>query len=123
SGKGKEASRSFWLGKNLQEQGSRSFVRSLGEKGTGLFLDSRVLFDFLGKWPSRKDRFSSDLLDPGRIELNYLKDLTRAARDYPKPVVLGGHSMISGSLYLLADVAWEIAEPESVNVRPETFSL
>lgn len=123
NGDGKKATRSFWLGKILQEHGPETLIRSLGEKGTGLFIDSRVLFDFLGKWPSRRDRFSSDLLDPSGIEVEYLRDLTRAACDYPKPVILGGHSMISGSLYLLTDTAWEITKPESVNIRPEAFSL
>lgn len=123
NGDRKKVTRSYWLGKILQERGPETLISSLGEKGTGLFIDSRVLFDFLGKWPSRKDRFSSDLLDPSGIEVEYLRDLTRAAGDYPKPVILGGHSMISGSLYLLTDAAWEITEPESVNIRPEAFSL
>ncbi len=114
---------SLWLGKSLQNQGPDNLIRSLGEKGTGLFLDTRVLFDFLGEWPSRKDRFSSDLLRPGKISVDYLRNLTRAARDYPKPVVLGGHSMISGSLYLLTDVAWELNESKSVNIQLNTFSV
>lgn len=114
---------SLWLGKSLQELGPDSLIQFLGEKGTGLFLDTRVLFDFLGEWPSRKDRFSSDLLRPSEISVDYLRNLTRAARDYPKPVVLGGHSMISGSLYLLTDVAWELNEPKSVNIRPNSFKV
>ncbi|MCF7890637.1 hypothetical protein K9M78_05395 [Candidatus Bipolaricaulota bacterium] len=122
-GNGKRGPESFWLGKSLQDLGPENFIRSVGEKGTGFFLDSRVLFDFLGEWPSRKDRFSSDLLEPNDVEPDYLRDLTRAAREYPKPVVLGGHSMISGSLYLMTDVAWKLTEPESVNIQLKTFEL
>lgn len=122
-GDGKRGSGTLWLGKTLQDLGPEQFIRSFGEKGSGFFLDTRVLFDFVGDWPSRKDRFSSDLLNSSDIEVDYLRDLTRAAREYPKPVVLGGHSMVSGALYLLTDVAWRLTEPESVNIRPEKFKL
>lgn len=122
-GNGNRDSGSLWLGKTLQDLGPERFIRCFGEKGSGLFLDTRVLFDFMGDWPSRKDRFSSDMLNPSEIEENYLRVLTKAACEYSKPVVFGGHSMVSGSLYLLTDAAWRLTEPESVNIRPETFKL
>ncbi|MCF7876198.1 hypothetical protein K9M06_03995 [Candidatus Bipolaricaulota bacterium] len=113
---------SYILGKLFEKNDPRSFIETLLDKGTSLFLDTRVLFDFFGNWPCRKDRFSSDLLKPEAIDTSYLKKLTRAAIEASKPVVLGGHSMISGSLYLLADVAWNLVEPKSVNIRPKTMT-
>ncbi|MFB6291547.1 MAG: hypothetical protein ABEJ25_07485 [Candidatus Bipolaricaulia bacterium] len=120
---GEDVSRSLWLGRALQDKGPEMFIQSVAEKGTGLFLDTRVLFDYRGGWPSRKDRFSSDLLNPEDIGLDFLRNLTSSAKEYPDPVVFGGHSMISGSLYLMTDVAWEITDPKSVNIKPETLAL
>ncbi|MBS3788057.1 hypothetical protein KGY79_07685 [Candidatus Bipolaricaulota bacterium] len=115
--------KSLWLGKTLNDRGPKEFIQAFGKKGSGFFLDTRVLFEFTGEWPSRQDRFFSDLLNPSLIEVDYLRELTRAAIEYSKPVVLGGHSMISGSLYLLTDIAWEMSSPKSANIRPETFKL
>jgi hypothetical protein len=112
-----------WLGSLFDKLAPEEFVKFFTDNGTGFFLDTRVLFDYLGNWPSRRDRFSSDLLDFESIEVDYLKRLTRVAREFPKPVVLGGHSMVSGSLYLLSEAAWQMTEPKSVNVQPSTFRL
>jgi hypothetical protein len=112
------------LGGNLLEsQGPESFIESLTGQGTGLFLDTRVLFDYRGQWPSRLERFSSDLLEPEKIDTRYLRKLTEAALNSEKPVVLGGHSIISGALYLLSDVAWEFSRPKSINVRPRNYKI
>jgi len=112
-----------WLGSLFDKLGPENLVKFFTANGTGFFLDTRVLFDYMGDWPKRKDRFSSDLLDFESIDVDYLKRLTRVAREFPKPVVLGGHSMISGSLYLLSEAAWQRIEPKSVNVQPRTFRL
>ena len=122
-GRATGGNRSYLTGKLFEEYGPEGFLQVLLDKGTGLFLDTRVLFDFLGEWPSRKDRFASDLLQPEGVATGYLNKLTRAAAAAEKPVVLGGHSTISGALYLLADSAWNLVEPKSVNIRPKTFTL
>lgn len=112
------------LGGNLLESlGPENFIERLTDQGTGLFLDTRVLFDYRGQWPSRLERFSSDLLEPEKIDTRYLRKLTEAALNSEKPVVLGGHSIISGTLYLLSDVAWEFSRPKSTNVRPRNYKL
>lgn len=111
------------IGSLFEEKGPGGLINYLTPQGTGLFLDTRVLFDYLGEWPSRADRFSSDLLNPEGIATPYLKELTRAALESKKPVILGGHSMVSGSLYLFSDVSWRVTEPKSANIRPETYRL
>ncbi len=121
--KKKRGRKGYWLGKWLEELGPDGFIEWLSKKGTGIFLDTRVLFDYKGKWPSRKDRFSSDLLNFRAVDVDYLRNLTFSARNSPKPVVLGGHSMISGSLYLLSEVAWKLTESKSANIKPRTFEL
>lgn len=110
-------------GSLLERGGPEELIELLTDQGTGLFLDTRVLFDYMGKWPSPEDRFSSDLMEPTKIDTPYLKRLTRVALESDTPVVLGGHSILSGSLYLLTDLSWKLSEPKSVNVRPKIFEL
>ncbi len=107
----------------LRDLGPEGLIARLTDQGTGLFLDTRVLFDYLGQWPSRPERFSSDLLEPEEIKTTYLRKLTEAARESDKPVVLGGHSIVSGALYLLSKEAWNLSAPKSTNVRPINYKL
>jgi len=107
----------------LKYLGPEGLIARLTDQGTGLFLDTRVLFDYLGQWPTRPERFSSDLLEPEEIKTTYLRKLTEAARDSDKPVVLGGHSIVSGALYLLSKEAWDLSTAKSTNVRPINYKL
>lgn len=111
------------IGSLFEDKGPEEFIKHLTAGGTGLFLDTRVLMDYFGEWPSRADRFSSDLLEPQGVDTPYLKELTEAALRANKPVVLGGHSMVSGALYLFSEASWRRTEPESVNIRPETYKI
>ena len=51
-------------------------------------------------WPAPEDRFASDLLLPDRVADPWLRALTRAAREAPIPIVLGGHTLIGPGLPL-----------------------
>ena len=70
------------------------------------FLDSRVIMAHQGPLPKAADRFWSDLYRPQEIEDPFLRELTQEAMEAPLPVVLGGHSLISGGMYGLVDTAW-----------------
>ena len=120
---GKEGSIPLLGGHLLRTLGPKGLIERLTNQGTGLFLDTRVLFDYQGQWPSRPERFSSDLLEPDGIKTTYLRKLTEAARDSDKPVVLGGHSILSGTLYLLSKEAWNLSAPKSTNVRPRNYKF
>jgi hypothetical protein len=69
-------------------------------------IDTRVLLAHAGARPSRADRFASDLGRWQDIQDGYLRELTLAAAEAPVPVVLGGHSLLSGGLMLLTQAAW-----------------
>ena len=94
------------LGFLLEEVGVRRFVGRLCELGDAVVLDTRVLEAHLGIQPSREDRFRSDLLQPAGIADEFLRKLTEAVLDAPRPILLGGHSLVSGGLMLLNDIAW-----------------
>jgi len=94
------------LGHHYQQVGPRRFFETLAELGQAVFLDSRVIFAHLGVWPPARDRYNSDLRRPQRIEDDTVREFTTAAMKAPVPVVLGGHSLVSGGLYALVEAAW-----------------
>ncbi|GAI01183.1 unnamed protein product [marine sediment metagenome] len=57
-------------------------------------------------WPSANDRFYSDLLKPEKISDPFLREFTYEALNASIPIVLGGHSLVSGGLYALVESAW-----------------
>lgn len=94
------------LGFLLEEVGPVRFFDRMAELGDALVLDTRVIEAHMGETPSREDRFQSDLLRYDRIENEFLRRFTEAAARSPKPVLLGGHSLVAGGLMLLGDIAW-----------------
>ncbi len=93
------------LGYYYESVGAEQCFRTLAELGQGVILDSRVLFAHLHTWPPAKDRYNSDLLRPEEIVDKAVLALTRAAMAAPVPVILGGHSLVSGGLYALVEAA------------------
>jgi hypothetical protein len=94
------------LGYHYQQVGPRRFFETLAELGRAVFLDSRVIFAHLGVWPPAQDRYNSDLRRPQQIADAVVREFTEAAMCAPVPVVLGGHSLVSGGLYALVEAAW-----------------
>ncbi|MGH2461685.1 MAG: hypothetical protein ACRDIY_22755 [Chloroflexota bacterium] len=94
------------LGYHVEAVGPERFFAELAELSNAAFIDSRVIFNHLRINPSASDRFSSDLLRPEAIEHPVVRDFTRAAANAEIPVVLGGHSLVSGGLWALMDAAW-----------------
>ncbi|OLC52706.1 MAG: hypothetical protein AUH85_16280 [Chloroflexi bacterium 13_1_40CM_4_68_4] len=95
------------LGFLYEQLGPDRFFARMAELGQGLILDSRVLFAHLGLRPSAADRFASDVFDAGAIAEPKLRAFTEAASAAPIPVLLGGHSVVSGALFTLAELAWQ----------------
>ncbi len=95
------------LGFYLASVGPWRFFESLGELGQAAFVDSRVLFSHLGLRPTAADRFHSDLLEVEAIVDPLIREFTAAARAAPIPVLLGGHSLVTGGLWTLIDAAWQ----------------
>jgi hypothetical protein len=94
------------LGFFIEETGSARFFERMALLGDALVLDARVIEAHLGVTPSREDRFQSDLFNSGAIRDVFLREFTEAAAAAPKPVLLGGHSLVAGGLMALNDAAW-----------------
>ncbi|MCS6909839.1 MAG: hypothetical protein NZM11_04620 [Anaerolineales bacterium] len=88
---------------HLQRIGPAAFFAELAEMTDVVFFDTRVALAALGRWPSAGDRYASDALQPEAVSDDFLRELTVAARTATLPVLLGGHSLVTGDLLLLLD--------------------
>lgn len=86
----------------LLEVGPTRFFALLAELGDVLVFDTRPLFAQLAPHLPAADRFASDLLRPELIVDPLVREFTAAACESPLPVVLGGHALVTGGLWLLA---------------------
>ena len=93
------------LGFLYEKSGPADFFARMAELGDGMLFDSRVLFAHLGWKPTAEERFASDLFDADRAGHD-LAAFTRAARDARIPVLLGGHTLVSGVLWTMVEAAW-----------------
>ncbi len=93
------------LGYLVDTLGPEEFFRKVAEMAQAAILDTRVLMAHWRIWPSEEERFASDLLLPEEIKEPELRDFTRAAKEAPIPVLLGGHSLVCGGIMALVDIA------------------
>lgn len=94
------------LGFLLEAVGVERFFAHMAELGDAVVLDTRVIEAHMGVVPSREDRFQSDLMNHPFIHDDFLRRFTEGAANAPRPVLLGGHSLVAGGLMALNDVAW-----------------
>ncbi len=89
------------LGLLIEHAGLEKFFEYLAGMVRCAFIDSRVLMYHYHQYPSDRDRFLSDLGQWEEVKNPWLKEFTRAAVECPIPVILGGHSLVAGSLWAL----------------------
>ena len=91
------------MGQLIESMGFKDFFQFLAQIAQGAVLDTRVLFEHFHWKLSATDRFASDL---GKLELishGPLREFTKAALEAPIPILLGGHSLVTGGLWALID--------------------
>jgi len=106
SGRQKRGEVRSLLGFFIQEFGIKKFFEIINQIADAAFIDSRVILSHFKMWPSDNDRFYSDLLKPEKISEPFLREFTYEAINASIPIVLGGHSLVSGGLYALVESAW-----------------
>ncbi len=100
-----ETARSL-LGFFLEAAGRERFFEALAELGDAAFIDTRVLLAHRRLEPTRADRFLSDWGRWQEVREPFLREFTQAAAGAAIPVLLGGHSLVSGDLMALNEYAW-----------------
>lgn len=103
---GREGAVRSILGQQLELVSPHDFFLGLSELADAAFIDTRVLFRHLRLRLSASDRFLSDMMRSQDISDPWLREITQAAKDAPIPVVLGGHSLVTGGLLALIEIAW-----------------
>jgi hypothetical protein len=97
------------LGLLLDHSGVDAFFDYLARVARCAFIDSRVLFYHYRLKLADRERFLSDLGRWKEIENTWLRAFTRAAVNCTIPVMLGGHSLVAGSLWALCDELSQVA--------------
>jgi hypothetical protein len=94
----------------IETVGLNAFFEALADMGDAAIIDTRVLLAHKRIDASRDDRFLSDARRWNEIGEPFLRELTKIASSSELPVLLGGHSLVSGSLIALNEFAWEQSE-------------
>ncbi|MGE5484568.1 MAG: hypothetical protein ACM3X4_06095 [Ignavibacteriales bacterium] len=92
-------------GKLIDLMGDEGFLDFLEEACDVALIDTRVLFAHWGIEASANDRFSSDLIRPSAIEDRRIRSFTEAVGRRRTPILLGGHSLVNGGAWVLAEKA------------------
>ncbi len=107
------------LGEVLRESGPAAFFRRLGRVADAAVIDTRALLAQEGVLPPASDRFASDLFRLDEVADPLWAEFTAAAIGSPIPVLLGGHSLVSGGLHLLAEACWKGKDlPSRLHPKP-----
>ena len=90
----------------LEEIGPSRFIQMIETLGDVIVIDTRVLIEHLNLKTTREERFQSDLMAYQKISNSLLGELTEAAVKSKKPILLGGHNLVSNGLIGLSEQAW-----------------
>lgn len=91
----------------FRAKGPRGLIAAMAGIGDVVVWDVRTLFGALGIWPEPEERFAFDLLEWEELDDPLLQELARAVAEAPVPMILGGHALVSGAMYLAVELAWK----------------
>lgn len=114
-GRAQEGAARSLLGFYLEAAGVDRFFETLAQLGDAAIIDTRVLLAHARRDASRADRFLSDIGRWQQIGDGFLRDFTRGAVSAAIPVLLGGHSLVSGGLMALNEFAWREQERKAAD--------
>lgn len=101
-----------FLGELIEKEGMKKFFKNLSKNSKAAFIDTRVLFAHKKLDVSRADRFYSDLGIYEKVNMPFVKEFTYEAANADIPVILGGHSLISGGLYTMMEISTKYQAPK-----------
>lgn len=102
-----------FMGRLLDAAGPEPFFHLLSGCADAALFDTRVLLAHWRHAFSDADRFYSDIGRAEAIGEPRLAAFTAAAREAAVPIVLGGHTLVYGGLWLLADRVLRRLQPHA----------
>ncbi|HSL93686.1 MAG TPA: hypothetical protein VK905_03710 [Bacillota bacterium] len=96
------------LGHFIARLGVDEFFACLAQTCDVAFIDTRILFAHFKLALTEEERFTSDLGLWQQLEEPFLREFTRAASAASIPVVLGGHSLVTGGMWAIIDILREM---------------
>lgn len=106
SGRAERGAVLSFLGLWADRAGPAELVRALERLGDIVVWDIRVLMGHWGVWPPPEERYACDLLEYEKVHDPRLRELVQACKESSTPFLLGGHSLVSGGMYLAVELAW-----------------
>lgn len=96
------------LGHFISRLGVDEFFACLSQTCDVAFIDTRILFAHFKLALTEEERFTSDLGLWQQLKEPFLREFTRAAASASIPVVLGGHSLVTGGMWAIIDILREM---------------
>lgn len=93
------------LARFIADLGPARVVGHIADVCAAALVDTRPLFAHRGRRVPTADRFYSDLFMAEEIQDDWVREFTIACREARIPILLGGHSLISGGLAALLNAA------------------
>tara|TARA_B100000945_G_C20427032_1_gene621139 strand:- start:8959 stop:10122 length:1164 start_codon:yes stop_codon:yes gene_type:complete len=91
------------IGNFVDLNGADLFFENLDQMIDVGYMDTRVYLAQQKKYPTRSERFASDLYQTKNIKHQALRKLVIASLKCNAPIILGAHGSVSGGLYALID--------------------
>lgn len=84
-----------------------ALVEAVCGLGDVVVWDTRVLMAHRGLWPPPEERFAADLMCEEGVRDPFFKRFVKACAGSGVPMLLGGHTLVSGALLLAVELAWQ----------------
>ncbi|MCS7216895.1 MAG: hypothetical protein NZ924_04375 [Candidatus Bipolaricaulota bacterium] len=120
SGRAERGAVTSLMGLLAEHAGPTGLVRALARLGDVVVWDIRVLMAHYGVWPPPEERYACDLMEVAAVRDPRLRELVQACAESSTPFLLGGHSLVSGGMYLAVELAWRGHDREP-RFRPLPF--
>ena len=101
----------------IDRLGPESFFAMLAQHAQAAFIDTRVLLAHHGLWPEGDERFAADLGLLDQVHEPWLARFSRAVKEAPLPVVVGGHGLMAGDIFAIADIISSLGSLEATSSR------
>lgn len=111
---GREQNAFSMLGACIAQNGAEWFLNQLAMCCRAALIDTRVLYAHMKLALPEEERFYADLGLHSQVSERFAADLANAIENAPLPILTGGHSLVTGGLMVLLELASKGIAPGAV---------